>query len=179
MKTIKLIVALIGFIAILSCEKKTTCEDYNTSVESNAAVENYIALLRMNQYDSSNLPAFTYEDIPSLLKYRNETQVISNFPHNPISSLMNPDCKLGMYVLWTIESIRSVAIESEYLILRFPSQNPILALRASDELSLVYDEESQMNAAQAYYEWWYTHSCRNFDEFKNTDPLDKTAYKWH
>jgi hypothetical protein len=77
------------------------------------------------------------------------------------------------------QSIRSVAIDSEYLILRFPSQNPILALRSSDELSLVYDEKSQRIAAQAYFRWWYTHSCMNFNEYKNIDPLAKTAYKWH
>jgi hypothetical protein len=179
MKNIGLIFMLVSLIGMFGCENKNSCEDYNTSVEYNSEVEHYIALLKVNQYDSTYLPAFTYKDIPALLKFRNETQLISDFPHNPISSLMGPDCKLGMFALWTIESIRSVSTESEYLILRFPSQNPILALRTSEELNLVYDEESQRVAAQAYYDWWYTHSCMNFDEFKNTDPLEKTPYKWH
>jgi hypothetical protein len=179
MINIRLIFVLIPFIGMISCEKNNSCGEYNTYVEYNYEVENYVALLKANEYDSANLPAFTYQDIPALLQYRNETQLISNFPHNPISSLMAPECKLGMFVLWTIESIRSVAIESEYLILRFPSQNPILALRASEELDLVYDEESQRVAAQAYYDWWYTHWCMNFDEFKNIEPLAKTDYRWH
>jgi len=179
MKNISLVFTLISFIGILSCEKNKSCGDYNTNVENNSEVENYIALLKTNQYDSTNLPAFTYDDIPALLKYRNDTQTITNFPHNPISSLWGPECTLGMFVLWTIESIRSVAVHSEYLILRFPSQNPILALRTSEELDLVYDEEAQMIAAQAYYNWWYTHSCMNFNDYKNIDPLNKTAYRWH
>jgi len=179
MKNMKLIFVLIPFITLISCEKNTSCDDSDTDVEYNFEVEGYVALLKANQYDSGNLPAFTYQDIPALLEYRNETQVISDFPHNPISSLWAPDCKLGMFILWTIESIRSVAIESKYLILRFPSQNPILALRDSEELDLVFDDESQEIAAQAYYNWWYSHSCMSFDEFKNIDPLANTAYRWH
>jgi hypothetical protein len=157
---------------MISCEKENPSRSYN------ADVEKYILLLKMNQYDSINLPAFTFSDIPALLKYRDETQTISNFPHNPISSLWAPDCTLGMYVLWTIESIRAVAINSEYLNLRFPSQNPILGLRNTAELSLIVDEESHHIAAQAYYNWWYTHTQMNFNEFKNIDPLGETNYKW-
>jgi hypothetical protein len=179
MKSISLIIVLISFIGVFSCEKNDSCEGYSTDFGNNNEVENYIALLKANQYDSANLPAFTHNDIPALLKYRNEKQIITNFPHNPISSLWAPTCKLGMFVLWTIESIRAVETNSEYLILRFPSQNPILALRASKELELVYDEESQRVAAKAYYDWWYIHRCLKFNEYKNIDPLAKTAYKWH
>jgi hypothetical protein len=103
--------------------------------------------------------------------------VITNFPHNGISSLWGPDCKLGMYVLWTIESIRAVEINSKYLIGRFPSQNPILALRASQELDLVYDTKSQNEAAKAYYDWWYSSYVLN--DKMNIDPLKDTDYRWH
>ncbi len=126
-----------------------------------------------------NLPEFTYQDIPALIKYRNETQIITNFPHNGISSLYEPECTLGMYVLWTIESIRAVAINSEYLIMRFPSQNPILALRDADELSLVYSIESHQIAAKAYFDWWENNKQKNFNKFKNIDPLKFTKYRWH
>jgi hypothetical protein len=158
---------------MISCERDNPVRSYNVDVEK------YIMLLKANQYDSTNLPAFTFNDIPALLKYRNEVQTISNFPQNPISSLWAPDCTLGMYVLWTIESIRAVAISSEYLILRFPSQNPILTSKDSEELFLVDDEESQSTAAQAYYDWWYTNMPMNFNEFKNIDPLVETDYRWH
>lgn len=173
MKTLKLFFVLISLTAIISCKKS------ESEVKTNISVERYIELLKANQYDSLNLPEYTYQDIPALLKYRNETQIISNFPHNGISSLYAPDCKLGMYVLWTIESIRAVAINSEYLILRFPSQNPILALRVVDELSLVYSDESHQIAAKAYFNWWENNKQKNFNTFKNIDPLKSTDYKWH
>jgi hypothetical protein len=166
---------MVSFTIFISCNKNDT-EEYP---DPNPNVEKYIELLKSNQYDSINLPAFTYLDIPALLKYRNETQIITNFPHNGISSLWEPECKLGMYVLWTIESIRAVAINSKYLIMRFPSLNPILALRDSDELNLIYTYESHKIAANAYYNWWVNNKRKSFNEFKNIDPLKSTDYRWH
>ncbi len=173
MKTLRFIIILILFIGIISCDK----ENFDDSHDIN--VENYVALLKSNQYDSLNLPPFTYEDIPALLKYINETQIITIFPHNPISSLWGPECELGVYVLWTIESIRAVAINSEYLIMRFPSQNPILELRNSNQYELVYDNISHDIAAKAYFDWWNNNMQKDFDDFKNIDPLANTEYKWH
>jgi len=171
MKTLKFLIILISLVGFISCDKKDDEEIGDISVDR------YIELLKSNKYDSINLPAFTYIDIPALLEYRNETEIISNFPHNGISSLYASECKLGMYVLWTIESIRAVAIDSEYLIMRFPSQNPILALRGSEELDLVYDSQSHEIIAKAYFDWWENN--KDFEEFKNIDPLTKTDYKWH
>ncbi len=145
--------------------------------DSSLAVETYIEQLKSNQYVSVDLPDFTYADIPALLEYRNEKQIITNFPRNPISSLWEPECRLGIYVLWTIESIRAVAIGSKYLILKFPSRNPILSLRESDELVLVRTQEAQDQAAQAYYDWFYTNLM--WDQFKWRDPLEGINFKWH
>jgi len=163
---IKLIM-LIALFGLIGCEKQG----------DNPEVEKYINQLISNSYEAFELPAFKPSDIPALLNYRNETMVISSFPHNGISSLWAPECKLGMYVLWTIESIRAVEIKSEYLIGRFPSQNPILALRASTELKLVYDDKSQTEAAKAYYDWW--HSVYIFKDKMKIDPLKDTDYRWH
>jgi hypothetical protein len=174
MKIIKILILAGSLIGLLSCNKDELkeIEDVN--------VERYVELLKTNQYDYFiELPAFTYVDIPALLKYRNDTLIITNFPHNSISSLWGPDCKLGMYVLWTIESIRAVATDSEFLIGRFPSQNPILALRNAEELQLVFDDESHEVAAKAYFNWWEENKDKKFDEFKNIDPLLNTPYKWH
>ena len=173
MKTLKLILAVVIVIGLAGCEKKSD------NGLSNPTVEQYIALLRANRFESLNLPAFTYQDIPALLAYRNETQMIQNFPENGISSLMAPECKLGMYVLWTIESIRAVAINSNLLILRFPSQNPILAVREATDMTLVYDNTSHEIAAKAYNDWWENNKQKNFNDFKNIDPLTWTSYKWH
>ncbi len=171
MKTLKTFILLIAFVGLISC-------DDNKEI-SNVTVDKYVELLKANQYDSINLPAFTYNDIPTLLKYRNDTQVITNFPHNGISSLYAPNCTLGMYVLWTIESIRAVSINSKYLIMRFPSQNPILALRDSVDLMLVNDDTSHKIAAKAYFDWWENNKQKNFGEFKHIDPLVETKYRWH
>ena len=171
MKPLKTFIVLITFIGLISCSD-------NKEISS-LTVDRYIELLKANQYDSINLPAFTYQDIPALLAYRNETRVITNFPHNGISSMYAPECKLGMYVLWTIESIRAVAIQSDRLIMRFPSQNPILALRDSTEMKLVYDTLSHEVAAKAYNDWWENNKLKEFNDFKSIDPLGGTNYKWH
>jgi len=84
-----------------------------------------------------------------------------------------------MYVLWTIESIRAVAIQSDRLIMRFPSQNSILALRNSTEMKLVDDNLSLEIAAKAYCDWWENNKQKDFNDFKNVDPLAGTIYKWH
>lgn len=167
MKTSVVSLLLISLVSLYGCNK----------MEENPDVEAYINQLKSNSYTSAELPAFQPSDISALLKYRNETMVITNFPHNGISSLWAPECKLGMYVLWTIESIRAVETESEFLIGRFPSQNPILALRSSTELKLVYDEKSQTEAAKAYYDWWQ--SVHLFKDKMLIDPLKDTDYKWH
>jgi hypothetical protein len=162
-------VAFIMTIAgLFGCEKQVEYSE----------VEKYINQLKSNQYGvMGELPAFKTSDIPALLKYRNETKVITNFPHNGISSLWMPDCKLGMYVLWTIESIRAVEIKSQYLIGRFPSQNPVLALRDASELKLVNDDKSHKEAAQAYFDWWY--ALNIFTDKMSIDPLKDTKYRWH
>lgn len=173
MKVFKYLILLVSFLNLTSCDKQ------DNEITINPVVEIYINLLKSNQYDSLNLPSLTYKDIPALLQYRNEPHIINNFPRNPISSLYGSECKLGIYVLWTIESIRAVSINSKYLIMRFPSQNPILALKASDELVLVNNNESLEIAAKAYFKWWEKNKQKDFDEFKNIDPLQATAYKWH
>lgn len=162
----KLMILTVLF-GLIGCEKD----------ENNSAVEKYITQLKSNSYEDYELPAFSPADIPALLNYRNSPMVITNFPHNGISSLWVSECKLGMYVLWTIESIRAVEIKSKYLIGRFPSQNPILALKASSELDLVYDNRSLEEAAKAYYEWWYSSYILN--DKMNIDPLKNTDYRWH
>jgi hypothetical protein len=162
---VKLFILALVFV-LIGCEKQT----------DNPAVDDYINQLKSNSYASHELPAFQPSDIPALLKYRNETTVITNFPHNSISSLGVPACKLGMYVLWTIESIRAVEIDSKYLVGRFPSQNPVLALTTSKELKLVDDENTLNEAADAYYHWW--HALYIFSEKMETNPLEDTDFRW-
>ena len=158
-------------IFILAFAVFSGCEEY-----VNPEVENYIDRLKTGTYNEWDLPAFTPSDIPALLKYRNEKRIITDFPHNPISSLWGPECRLGMYVLWTVESIRAVETGSKYLIGRFPSQNPILALKAAPG-ALVNNEESHLEAARAYNVWWY--SIGTTSHKMGIDPLKDTRYRWH
>ena len=159
-----LIITIFGF---LGCEKHT----------DNPDVDTYIDQLISGTYESYDLPDFNTTDISALLEYRNETTIITNFPHNPISSFWQQECKLGMIVLWTVESIRAVEINSEDLIGRFPSQNPVLALRDSPELQMVFDDQSHKEAARAYNDWW--NSLQPIKDKIKTDPLGKTNYRWH
>ncbi len=172
MKTLKILIFCISLISILGCDKDETEELKNVDVEK------YVEQLKTGEYESPDLPAFSYKDIPALLVYRNETQIITVFPHNGISSLWMPECSLGMYVLWTIESIRAVAIDSEYLIGRFPSQNPIVQQR-EEPFDLESGNEIQELVSKAYYDWWNENKYKEFSSFCNIDPLLETEYRWH
>ena len=146
---------------------------------SNPDVETYIELLKSGQYQLSTLPDFTPEDIPALLAYRNETDNIKVFPRNPISSFYMEDCQLGMLVLWTIESIRAISIQSDEVVMNFPSLNPILRARDKDELEFISESTTLEEAAAAYQDWWQSNQGKNFTDFHELDPLDGTKYTWH
>ena len=172
MKTLKILILCVSIISILGCDKDESDELKNVDVEK------YVEQLKKGEYESFDLPVFTYKDIPELLVFRNETQIITDFPHNGISSLWMPECSLGMYVLWTIESIRAIAIDSEYLIGRFPSQNPIVQQR-EEPFELESGDEIQELVSKAYYDWWEDNKHKDFDNFKNIDPLSDLEYRWH
>jgi hypothetical protein len=161
MKTLKLFIMLIPFLAFFSCEKE---ESKQTEVEK------YVKALRTNQYEDRDLPVFTYNHIDELLEYRNEKDTIAKFPRNPISSLYQKECELGVYILWTIESIRLGAI---------PSQNPILKLRTSEELEFVYNADAYQIISDAYYAWWTNNKDKDVEDIMIIDPLENTKYKWH
>ena len=172
MKTLKIVICCIILISITGCDKNETTDIINPDVEE------YIEQLKNGEYNSSDLPAFDSNAIPALLEYRNETQIITDFPINGISSFWMPECTLGMYVLWTIESIRAVAIDSKYLIGRFPSQNPAVQKREGGSF-IENSEATQQAIANAYYNWWYKNKRKSFGQIKNIDPLENTDYRWH
>ena len=154
------------------------CKD-DATPSTDMDVESYIELLRTDQYQLETLPNFTPDDIPALLAYRNETDAISVFPRNPISSFYMEDCQLGMLVLWTIESIRAVSIQSEEVVMNFPSLNPILRARDKDELEFISESTTLEEAAVAYHDWWQSNQGKDFTDFLELDPLDGTKYTWH
>ena len=170
MKNLKILLICLCLISFFGCE--------DDSAPSNVSVDNYVELLKKGDYNSSELPNFSYEDIPALLAYRNESQLIKDFPVNMISSYWLPECTLGMYVLWTIESIRARAVESENLIGTFPSQNPIVENKNNFEW-IEQNNNVRATVADSYFSWWQINKDKNFDYFKNIDPLKNTELRWH
>ena len=172
MKPLRIMTACLLMMSFWGCTKQVS-EDL-THLE----VDRYIELLKIGKFHSIDLPTFTWEDIPALLEYRDDAQVINHFPRNGISSYSMTECSLGMYALWTIESIRAVATDSPYLIGRFPSQNPIVQQR-QDPFNLESGVNIQAIVSEAYFDWWEINKQKHFDEFKQFDPLSQTDYRWH
>ena len=175
MKTLKLFIMLIPFLAFFGCEDKENKRTTKEEIE----VEKYINALKNGQYEDRDLPAFTDKHIDALLKYRDEKDIITKYPRNPVSSFYQAECELGVYILWTIESIRAVAINSEFLIGRFPSQNPILNIRDSEFVLIPYNSEAYQILSNAYYAWWTSNKDKTLIEIMKIDPLGNTIYKWH
>ena len=171
MKTLKLFIVMLPLIAFFGCNEKE-------EEEKQTGVEEYVALLKSNQYQERELPAFTHNDIDELLRYRNAKEVITTFPRNLFSSHYQGECELGIYILWTIESIRTEAINASFLG-RFPSLNPTLKLRTSNELELVFDAESYQTVSNAYYNWWTGNNDKRLIEIMKVNPLENTEYAWY
>ena len=161
MKTITLIFSML-FVFITGCEKITL---------NNMSVKKYINLLKSDSYDYNDLPAFDSSDIPELLKYVDSYQIITKYPHNPISSLIGENPRLGIFVLWTIESIR---LSPNGPFGRFPSMFPSFWNKELQEPADVNIAHSI--ATQAYKIWWESNT--NFEQLKLINPLVNTDYGW-
>ena len=83
-----------------------------------------------------------------------------------------------MFVLWTIESIRARAINSKYLFRTFPSQNPVVENKVDFEW-IEQSDEVHAAVAESYSDWWESNKNKDFNMFKEIDPLAKTEYRWH
>ena len=175
MKALRILLIFLLTINLWNCDKNETDEINNPDVE------NYIELLKSNKYESGELPEFTSDDIPALLAYINDNSVVNKFPHNPISSYAppSPDYRLGVLVLWTIESIRVVSCGEPH-ILRFPSQHPFVQTKYEPyEWITNHDNEVYNIIRQAYSNWWEENKNKKFSNFCDIDPLENTEYSWH
>jgi len=153
-----------------------SCEDKSESPQM--SVERYVELLKAGKYENIELPDFSSKDIPALLSYRDETDIITGFPVNRISSSLTLDVALGMYVLWTVESIRARSVGSEFLIGTFPSQNPVVENR-EDFGYVEQNQQVRKEVADSYFDWWESNKNNDFAEFNDIDPLGDTGYRWH
>ena len=137
-------------------------------------------LLSGNYENTMELPNFTVEAIPYLLAYRNDTRTITRFPRNPVSSRGGLESTVGIYALWTIESIREAIAPSGGVTLpgRFPSLNPELAQGEDDERQRLNTSMAQPVAAAAYQAWWQQVQSLGVDELMKIDPLERVDYSW-
>lgn len=167
------ILLLIMLISFIQCREEYTFEAAN---DAEAFMHH---LKEGKEINYMEIPPFTAEVIPTLLQYSTDTQVIQNFPRNPISSAYFPDCTVGQIALWTIESIRLYSQASTDIpIGRFPSLNP--SLRDIDQENFTPEEREriQLEAAKAYQEWWQQENHISIPDLMLINPLQETKYVW-
>jgi len=137
-------------------------------------VDMFIDVLKEDSTENLESPKFTVDDISELLDYRNDELIISKFPRNPLSSLYMEDVEVGMFVLWTIESLRMEANDDPNFYL-FASLNPRV-IRVST--SKLLDQNNILPiVAEAYFEWW--NSSLTTEEKLEMYPLEGTDLNWN
>lgn len=146
--------------------------------DNQSDVANYVSLLRSNQYSGFFLPDFEPDDIPALLSYAGDTSTINHFPVNPISSRIYMPVKVGIVVLWTIESVRVSELRgdtSEFQ--RFPSLGPAIGRKSTGEVFPADLTRVQDSVLTLYQDWWNDNSHSLSDKMQ-VNPLDKSVYVW-
>ncbi|HRW94996.1 MAG TPA: DUF4943 family protein [Bacteroidales bacterium] len=176
MKPVKIIFVLFLALFVVSCERNMD--------DNQPEAEYFIDLLQSGEYNAFMLPKLTSESIPTLLKYADSKEHITNFPVNPISSFYREECRLGIYVLWVVEAIRLAPNKSEDGTMPYASQNPLLIRKENADSAQFHplgtdDETSHSQVAQAYRDWWKNHENMIFFLYKNVDPLEGSEYQWH
>jgi len=137
-------------------------------------VDMFIDVLKEDSTENLESPKFTVDDISELLDYRNDELIISKFPRNPLSSLYMEDVEVGMFVLWTIESLRMEANDDPNFYL-FASLNPRVIRVSTSEL---LDQNNILPiVAEAYFEWW--NSSLTTEEKLEMYPLEGTDLNWN
>ncbi|MEK6478786.1 DUF4943 family protein [Catalinimonas sp. 4WD22] len=161
------------------CVFFSSCEE-DESEQLKNEVEQYMADLQAGKLDNAiELPPFTLEAIPTLLQYSENKLVITRFPRNPISSSITPECTVGLYALWIVESIRlRYAQPDEPLVGRFPSLNPNLARSSTFVFNPEEREMAQDTAAAAYQAWWQRSQTLDYSSLMEIDPLQNSDFYW-
>ena len=149
-----------------------SCNDQNRNLSE---VENFVETLKENKAEGFEAPDFNVDHISELLNFRNEQMIISNFPRNPVSSFYLEEVAIGIYILWTIESIRMEAINDPDFHL-YASLNPkIVQLNTGGEM---IDQSNILPvAAEAYFEWW--NSNLSIEEKLQISPLENLDLIWN
>jgi hypothetical protein len=149
-----------------------SCQKYQ-----NPTVDEFVSMLKDGSYESAYLPNFQPEDIERLLFYANDFQGIEKFPVNPISSFFPPELRLGECLLWTVESIR-LNYDKENEFSKFPSLVPQLIIPGGT-MALQIATTGDLNRALGLYQaWWANNKTRDFNDFRNINPLKDAVLMW-
>jgi len=166
MKSILLIIQMIGITMLISCDK-----------DAKADVENFIQQVKENSYTSDSLPEFSPEVIPVLLKEADNYKVISHFPINPYSTYGPVKQTVCECFLWTIEHIRLDFGSYNEPGHSFPSF--VGELTDKTDINVNYLETNQLKEAyNLYYHWWYDNEGKDFETFRHINPLEGSNYVW-
>ncbi|NND08681.1 MAG: DUF4943 family protein [Saprospiraceae bacterium] len=154
-----------------ACLLLVSCSKQNAELSK---VEALIEALKEGNWETIKAPDFSDYSIAELLEFRNDKSQISSFPSNPISSFYMEEVSLGMYVLWTIGSIRMRTIEDPDFYL-FASLNPRIVRGSTGEL--VDQEVVFPEVSAAYFAWW--NSSLSTDAKLQINPLEQLDLIWN
>jgi len=147
--------------------------DYN-----NPDVALFVKQLKSGTYKMKNekgvveVPHFTEEDIPELLKYAEDLTIIPSFPS--VYNMNNGKIRLGECMLWVIESIRQGTP---------PSLGCKMVLANAENYEAIYflTDEEVLDAAACYRSWWeerqYPKTRWTIDPCYD-EPLCGSGYRW-
>jgi hypothetical protein len=143
-------------------------------------LDEFLEALQNDNYSSEykNM-IFTYEEIPELLENSDNTNIIQNFPRNPLSSFYQTHVEAGAVCLWIIEGIRKN--DGEFNLANFneyPSLNPLLESDGSISTDNLNEEEILLEAVKCYERWWNDNSIDLSDKLK-INPLKNSGIEFH
>lgn len=166
-----LLLSVLAVFALSGCSEERL-DYYNPDVEL------FVKQLKAGNYKTKNekgvveVPHFTEKDIPSLLKYAEDLEIISSFPSAYMGN--SGKIRLGECMLWTVESIR----------LGFPPSLGCKMVRANAlnyEALFFLSSEEVLDAASRYRRWWenrqYPKTTWTIDPCYD-EPLCGSGYRW-
>ena len=164
MKTI--LVQYLFMCLLVSCSKGD---------ESMSEVEKFIQQVKLDKYTADTLPEFSSNAISVLLQSANDFSKITKFPVSPITSFGPVKLTVGECLMWTIENIR--LNYGKYTNESFPSLVPELHLKTDINIPRLTDVQLY-EAYNLYYNWWYNNKGKDFEEFRQINPLQDSNYVW-
>lgn len=158
------------------------CNNPDYDIE-NPDVEKFVQQIKDGSYDNYHIgenreklwlqmPNFTEEHIPLLIKFSTDTTHIHSFPINPVSSRSPYPIGygiLGECLLWTVEGIRNGT--------KYGSLDPILIDNSKEEVEQYggINGIEVLKVQELYENWWNEYQSSNW---RDVNPLEKTKYKW-